>query len=59
MLCRKTSKLHTTVTMGKKSKAPVYIIGVGMTKFVKPRGKVDYTERRHPLPKNDACLPLT
>ncbi|KAL7918648.1 putative lipid-transfer protein, mitochondrial precursor [Trichoderma austrokoningii] len=25
-------------------KAPVYILGVGMTKFIKPRGKVDYTE---------------
>jgi len=24
--------------------APVYILGVGMTKFIKPRGKVDYTE---------------
>lgn len=26
------------------SNAPVYILGVGMTKFIKPRGKVDYTE---------------
>lgn len=25
-------------------KKPVYVLGVGMTKFVKPRGKVDYTE---------------
>ncbi|KAK5070891.1 hypothetical protein LTR64_003865 [Lithohypha guttulata] len=24
--------------------APAYVIGVGMTKFIKPRGKVDYTE---------------
>lgn len=24
--------------------APAYVLGVGMTKFVKPRGKVDYTE---------------
>ncbi len=24
--------------------APVYVLGVGMTKFMKPRGKVDYTE---------------
>lgn len=24
--------------------APVYVLGVGMTKFIKPRGKVDYTE---------------
>jgi sterol carrier protein 2 len=27
-----------------KTKAPVYVLGVGMTKFIKPRGKVDYTE---------------
>ncbi|KAL6879536.1 thiolase-like protein [Trichoderma longibrachiatum] len=25
-------------------KSPVYVLGVGMTKFIKPRGKVDYTE---------------
>lgn len=24
--------------------APTYVLGVGLTKFVKPRGKVDYTE---------------
>ncbi|KAH8150669.1 uncharacterized protein LAJ45_05365 [Morchella importuna] len=24
--------------------APVYVLGVGMTKFIKPRGKVDYPE---------------
>ena len=30
--------------MGKKQKAPAYVLGVGMTKFIKPRGKVDYTE---------------
>ncbi|KAF2430657.1 putative nonspecific lipid-transfer protein, mitochondrial precursor [Tothia fuscella] len=30
--------------MGKKAMAPVYVLGVGMTKFIKPRGKVDYTE---------------
>ncbi|KAI5282136.1 hypothetical protein KEM54_002955 [Ascosphaera aggregata] len=30
--------------MGKKAGSPAYIIGVGMTKFIKPRGKVDYTE---------------
>jgi sterol carrier protein 2 len=23
---------------------PCYVLGVGMTKFIKPRGKVDYTE---------------
>ncbi|OAA57527.1 sterol carrier protein [Niveomyces insectorum RCEF 264] len=27
-----------------KTKQPVYVLGVGMTKFIKPRGKVDYTE---------------
>ncbi|KJZ80174.1 hypothetical protein HIM_00024 [Hirsutella minnesotensis 3608] len=27
-----------------KPKSPVYVLGVGMTKFIKPRGKVDYTE---------------
>lgn len=27
-----------------KQKAPCYVLGVGMTKFLKPRGKVDYTE---------------
>lgn len=30
--------------MAPKQKAPVYVLGVGMTKFIKPRGKVDYTE---------------
>jgi sterol carrier protein 2 len=29
--------------MGRKA-APAYVLGVGMTKFIKPRGKVDYTE---------------
>lgn len=27
-----------------KQKQPTYVLGVGMTKFIKPRGKVDYTE---------------
>ncbi|KAF4125861.1 sterol carrier protein 2 [Geosmithia morbida] len=27
-----------------KQKSAAYILGVGMTKFIKPRGKVDYTE---------------
>jgi sterol carrier protein 2 len=27
-----------------KAKRNVYVLGVGMTKFIKPRGKVDYTE---------------
>ncbi|KAH6971771.1 thiolase-like protein [Ilyonectria sp. MPI-CAGE-AT-0026] len=30
--------------MPAKQKSPVYVLGVGMTKFIKPRGKVDYTE---------------
>ncbi|KAI5456366.1 thiolase-like protein [Mariannaea sp. PMI_226] len=30
--------------MAGKQKSPVYVLGVGMTKFIKPRGKVDYTE---------------
>lgn len=27
-----------------REKQPVYVLGVGMTKFIKPRGKVDYPE---------------
>ncbi|KKY23398.1 putative sterol carrier [Diplodia seriata] len=30
--------------MGKKQGEACYVLGVGMTKFVKPRGKVDYNE---------------
>ncbi|KAH7320228.1 thiolase-like protein [Stachybotrys elegans] len=30
--------------MPAKQKSPAYVLGVGMTKFIKPRGKVDYTE---------------
>ncbi|KAI1820930.1 thiolase-like protein [Xylaria intraflava] len=30
--------------MPAKQKQPVYVLGVGMTKFIKPRGKVDYPE---------------
>ncbi|PYI10342.1 3-ketoacyl-CoA-thiolase [Aspergillus sclerotiicarbonarius CBS 121057] len=30
--------------MGKKPAGPAYVLGVGMTKFIKPRGKVDYHE---------------
>ncbi|KAK4242200.1 hypothetical protein C8A03DRAFT_29628 [Achaetomium macrosporum] len=30
--------------MPPKQKQPCYVLGVGMTKFIKPRGKVDYTE---------------
>jgi sterol carrier protein 2 len=39
-------QLHdsTTTNMAPKQKAPCYVLGVGMTKFIKPRGKVDYTE---------------
>ncbi|KAL8829540.1 MAG: hypothetical protein Q9170_006117, partial [Blastenia crenularia] len=30
--------------MAKKPPGRAYILGVGLTKFVKPRGKIDYTE---------------
>ncbi|RKU47328.1 hypothetical protein DL546_003735 [Coniochaeta pulveracea] len=30
--------------MPPRQKEPCYVLGVGMTKFIKPRGKVDYTE---------------
>ncbi|KAK4101965.1 thiolase-like protein [Parathielavia hyrcaniae] len=30
--------------MAPRQKQPCYVLGVGMTKFIKPRGKVDYTE---------------
>jgi sterol carrier protein 2 len=30
--------------MVKRATQPCYVLGVGMTKFIKPRGKVDYTE---------------
>lgn len=30
--------------MVKKQTSPAYVLGVGMTKFIKPRGKVDYNE---------------
>ncbi|EGS23451.1 putative sterol carrier protein [Thermochaetoides thermophila DSM 1495] len=30
--------------MAPKQKRPAYVLGVGMTKFIKPRGQVDYTE---------------
>jgi sterol carrier protein 2 len=30
--------------MPAKQQQPVYVLGVGMTKFIKPRGNVDYTE---------------
>ncbi|KAI1628889.1 sterol carrier protein 2 [Exophiala viscosa] len=30
--------------MPRKAAAPAYVLGVGMTKFIKPRGKVDYHE---------------
>lgn len=30
--------------MGKQTKSSAYVLGVGLTKFIKPRGKVDYHE---------------
>ncbi|KAG6300138.1 sterol carrier protein 2 [Claviceps aff. purpurea] len=30
--------------MPAKQKSPVYVLGVGMTKFIKPRHQVDYTQ---------------
>lgn len=30
--------------MAPKTKEPVYVVGVGLTKFIKPRGLVDYPE---------------
>jgi len=30
--------------VNKRTTEPCYVLGVGMTKFIKPRGKVDYTE---------------
>ena len=30
--------------MGRSKPSPAYILGVGMTKFVKPRNKIDYPE---------------
>lgn len=30
--------------MGKKPRSPAYVLGVGLTKFLKPRNKVDYPE---------------
>lgn len=32
------------VDMAKGATSSAYVLGVGMTKFLKPRGKVDYTE---------------
>ena len=26
----------------KEPRSPAYVVGVGLTKFIKPRGKVDY-----------------
>lgn len=36
--------MATTGKAPVRPKAKVYVVGVGMTKFIKPRGKVDYTE---------------
>lgn len=30
--------------MGKKPRSPAYVLGVGLTKFLKPRNQVDYPE---------------
>jgi sterol carrier protein 2 len=30
--------------MAIKQRQPVYVLGVGLTKFIKPRGLVDYSE---------------
>lgn len=38
------SPQNSTYAMGKKQASPAYVLGVGMTKFIKPRGKVDYHE---------------
>lgn len=38
------SSVNAKVTMAPRTKQPCYVLGVGMTKFIKPRGKVDYTE---------------
>jgi hypothetical protein len=45
--CLKAKSLSSEVNafkMVKNPANPVYVLGVGMTKFIKPRGKVDYTE---------------
>ena len=36
-----TSCIEATIAaiMGKKSRSPAYVLGVGLTKFIKPRGK--------------------
>lgn len=36
--------LSHSLKMVKRAASPAYVLGVGMTKFIKPRGKVDYTE---------------
>lgn len=30
--------------MSKKAASPAYVLGVGLTEFIKPRGKVEYPE---------------
>lgn len=32
------------MAISKKPQGKCYVLGVGMTKFVKPRGKIDYSE---------------
>ena len=38
------ASLPNLTKMAPRQKKPCYVLGVGMTKFIKPRGKVDYTE---------------
>lgn len=38
------SKRSVLSTMPHPSKGPACVLGVGVTKFVKPRGKIEYTE---------------
>ena len=35
---------YTPSKIQKMSVQPVYVLGVGLTKFIKPRGQVDYPE---------------
>lgn len=40
-ICSNTScfEVTNTAAMGKKERSPAYVLGVGLTKFIKPRGK--------------------
>jgi sterol carrier protein 2 len=37
-------QIETSNMVRRLNTQPCYVLGVGMTKFIKPRGKVDYTE---------------